>query len=183
MPVKCPIAGKFNFTQRGEVQFETRVLGGVTKTPWDDIQCRENISDLSVCDKDQKEIWIDAHYCITVDAYGRHMDIYSKWLELTEWQLYGSTVISEWMTPKMLLWLIEMLYKVTTDIKMIKREGLEGQPLTSPSAHSWSRLQAEVHWVLEGESQVIPDHLWWAGPILQVQVLGKHTGSNCNERS
>lgn len=77
VPVKCPIAGKFNFTQKGEVQFETRVLGGVTKTPWDDIQCRENISDLSVCDKDQKEIWIDAHYCITVDAYGRHMDIYT----------------------------------------------------------------------------------------------------------
>lgn len=81
--VKCPVAGKFNFTQRGELPFETRILGGVTKTPWDDISCRENISDLSVCDKDQKEIWIDAHYCITVDAYGRHVDIYSKWEEHT----------------------------------------------------------------------------------------------------
>lgn len=77
VPVKCPVAGKFNFTQRGELPFETRILGGVTKTPWDDISCRENISDLSVCDKDQKEIWIDAHYCITVDAYGRHVDIYT----------------------------------------------------------------------------------------------------------
>ncbi|KAK3851123.1 hypothetical protein Pcinc_017136 [Petrolisthes cinctipes] len=75
--VKCPVAGKFNFTQKGELLFETRILGGVTKAPWDNIYCRENISDLSVCDQDQKEIWIDAHYCISVDAYGRHMDIYT----------------------------------------------------------------------------------------------------------
>lgn len=76
VPVKCPVAGKFNFTQTGELRFETRILGGVTKSPWDHIYCRENISDLSVCDQDQKEIWIDAHYCISVDAYGRHVDIY-----------------------------------------------------------------------------------------------------------
>nr|XP_053638118.1 uncharacterized protein LOC128692799 [Cherax quadricarinatus] len=75
--VKCPVAGKFNFTQKGELLFETRILGGVTKSPWDNISCRENISDLSVCDTDQKEIWIDAHYCISVDAYGRHIDIYT----------------------------------------------------------------------------------------------------------
>ncbi|XP_063593515.1 uncharacterized protein LOC134770506 [Penaeus indicus] len=78
VPVKCPVAGKFNFTQTGELKFETRILGGVTKSPWDHIYCRENISDLSVCDQDQKEMWIDAHYCISVDAYGRHVDIYSK---------------------------------------------------------------------------------------------------------
>lgn len=77
VPVKCPVAGKFNFTQTGELKFETRILGGVTKSPWDHIYCRENISDLSVCDQDQKEMWIDAHYCISVDAYGRHVDIYS----------------------------------------------------------------------------------------------------------
>lgn len=77
VPVKCPVAGKFNFTQKGELPFETKIIDGVTKTPWDSIYCRENISDFSVCDKDQKEIWIDAHYCISVDAYGRHIDIYT----------------------------------------------------------------------------------------------------------
>ncbi|XP_071546452.1 uncharacterized protein udt [Panulirus ornatus] len=77
VPVKCPVAGKFNFTQKGELLFETRILGGVTKSPWDHIYCRENISDLSVCDSDQKEIWIDAHYCVSVDGYGRHIDIYT----------------------------------------------------------------------------------------------------------
>ncbi|XP_066960494.1 uncharacterized protein udt isoform X1 [Macrobrachium rosenbergii] len=77
VPVKCPVAGKFNFTQKGELLFETKIIDGVTKTPWDSIYCRENISDFSVCDQDQKEIWIDAHYCISVDAYGRHIDIYT----------------------------------------------------------------------------------------------------------
>lgn len=78
--VKCPVAGKFNFTQKGEkdLLLQTRILGGVTRAPWDGIYCRENISDFSVCDKDQKEIWIDVNYCITVDAYGRMVDIYSK---------------------------------------------------------------------------------------------------------
>ncbi|XP_068208102.1 uncharacterized protein udt [Palaemon carinicauda] len=77
VPVKCPVAGKFNFTQKGELLFETKIIDGVTKTPWDSIHCRENISDFSVCGQDQKEIWIDAHYCISVDAYGRHIDIYT----------------------------------------------------------------------------------------------------------
>ncbi|RXG52715.1 hypothetical protein Avbf_15531 [Armadillidium vulgare] len=75
VPVKCPVAGKFNFTQRGEkdLLLQTRILGGVTSAPWDNIYCKENISDFSVCDKDQKEIWIDVNYCITVDAYGRQV--------------------------------------------------------------------------------------------------------------
>ncbi|KAB7494742.1 hypothetical protein Anas_07805 [Armadillidium nasatum] len=79
VPVKCPVAGKFNFTQRGEkdLLLQTRILGGVTSAPWDNIYCKENISDFSVCDKDQKEIWIDVNYCITVDAYGRQVDIYT----------------------------------------------------------------------------------------------------------
>ncbi|XP_076035609.1 protein undicht isoform X2 [Oratosquilla oratoria] len=76
VPVKCPVAGKFNITQKGE-KFTTRILGGYTVSIRDNIYCKENISDFSVCDKDQKEIAIDANYCISVDAYGRHVDIYS----------------------------------------------------------------------------------------------------------
>ena len=81
--MKCPVAGKFNFTQKGErdLLLRTRILGGVTEAPWDNIYCRENISDFSVCDKDQKEIQIDVNYCITVDAYGRQVDIYSKFFQ------------------------------------------------------------------------------------------------------
>ena len=82
VPVQCPVAGKFNFTQKGETDLllRTRILGGVTAAPWDGIYCRQNISDFSVCGEDQKEIHIDVNYCITVDAYGRQVDIYSKFL-------------------------------------------------------------------------------------------------------
>ena len=78
-PVKCPIAGKFNFTQKGDVPFETRILGGVTMSPRPNIYCKENISDFSVCDKDQKEIHIKENYCLSVDRLGLPVDIYSKY--------------------------------------------------------------------------------------------------------
>ncbi|KAJ8952349.1 hypothetical protein NQ318_017243 [Aromia moschata] len=77
VPIKCPVAGKFNFTQRGEVPFETRILGGVTISPRPNIYCKQNISDFSVCDTEQKEIDIDADYCLSVDHLGRPVDIYS----------------------------------------------------------------------------------------------------------
>lgn len=77
VPVRCPVAGKFNFTQRGESPFKTRILGGVTLSPRPDIHCKQNISDLSVCDTDQKEMWIDENYCLSVDHLGRPVDIYS----------------------------------------------------------------------------------------------------------
>lgn len=77
VPVRCPVAGKFNFTQRGEVPFETRILGGVTLSPRPSLYCKENISDFSVCDTEQKEIWVDETYCLTVDHLGRPVDIYS----------------------------------------------------------------------------------------------------------
>ncbi|CAL4091856.1 unnamed protein product [Meganyctiphanes norvegica] len=77
VPIQCPVAGKFNFTQQGDEPFKTRILGGLTEDPWDSIKCNTKISDLSVCDKDQKEIWIDAKLCLDVDAYGRTEDIYS----------------------------------------------------------------------------------------------------------
>lgn len=77
VPVRCPVAGKFNFTQRGDVPFETRILGGVTLSPRPNIYCKENISDFSVCDTDQKEIAVDETYCLSVDHLGRPVDIYS----------------------------------------------------------------------------------------------------------
>lgn len=71
------MAGKFKFTQKGDIKFETRILGGVTDSPRPDIYCKENISDFSVCDAEQKEMWIDEHYCLSVDYKGRPVDIYS----------------------------------------------------------------------------------------------------------
>lgn len=101
VPVRCPVAGKFNFTQRGENLFKTRyvqclihfmlrtifgakntiirlcrILGGVTLSPRPDIRCKQNISDFSVCDTDQKEMAIDENYCLSVDYLGRPVDIY-----------------------------------------------------------------------------------------------------------
>lgn len=78
VPVRCPVAGKFNFTQKGDVPFETRILGGVTLSPRPNLYCKQNISDFSVCDADQKEIWIDETYCLSVDHLGRPVDIYSE---------------------------------------------------------------------------------------------------------
>ncbi|XP_065201413.1 uncharacterized protein LOC135832217 [Planococcus citri] len=77
VPVPCPVAGKYKFKQRGDVPFVTRILGGVTQSPRPNIYCKENISDLSVCDTEQKEIWIDENYCLSVDHRGRPVDIYS----------------------------------------------------------------------------------------------------------
>lgn len=79
VPVRCPVAGKFMFQQKGEVLFETRIIGGVTDTPRPNIYCKQNISDFSVCDTDQKEIAIDETYCLSVDHLGRPVDIYSKY--------------------------------------------------------------------------------------------------------
>jgi hypothetical protein len=78
VPVRCPVAGKFMFKQKGDVLFETRIIGGVTDTPRPNIYCKQNISDFSVCDTDQKEIAIDETYCLSVDHLGRPVDIYSK---------------------------------------------------------------------------------------------------------
>ncbi|PSN44406.1 hypothetical protein C0J52_05747 [Blattella germanica] len=77
VPVQCPIAGKYNFTQRGDIPFETRIIGGVTLSPRPNTYCKENISDFSVCDLEQKEIAIDETYCLSVDHLGRPVDIYS----------------------------------------------------------------------------------------------------------
>lgn len=77
VPIRCPVAGKFKFVQKGDIKFETRILGGVTDSPRPDVYCKENISDFSVCDAEQKEMWIDENYCLSVDYKGRPVDIYS----------------------------------------------------------------------------------------------------------
>lgn len=58
--------------------FIFRILGGVTLSPRPNIYCKQNISDLSVCDTEQKEIAIDENYCLSVDHHGKPVDIYSK---------------------------------------------------------------------------------------------------------
>jgi len=77
VPIRFPVAGKFKFQQRGDIRFETRILGGITDSPRPDIYCKENISDLSVCDTEQKEMWIKENFCLSVDHKGRPVDIYS----------------------------------------------------------------------------------------------------------
>lgn len=72
------------FHQKGDVLFETRILGGVTKSPRPNIYCKQNISDFSVCSTDQKEIAIDETYCLSVDHLGKPVDIYSKF----RWHFY-----------------------------------------------------------------------------------------------
>ncbi|GFU09328.1 uncharacterized protein NPIL_86011, partial [Nephila pilipes] len=76
--IKCPVAGKFRFQQKGDILFETRIRGGVTSSPRPNVKCQDIISDFSVCDADQKIIYIDAEYCISVDYFGRPVDIYSE---------------------------------------------------------------------------------------------------------
>jgi len=71
------VAGKFKFQQQGDIKFETRILGGVTDSPRPDVYCKQNVSDFSVCDTEQKEIWIKENYCLSVDYKGRPVDIYS----------------------------------------------------------------------------------------------------------
>lgn len=60
------------------IYFAFRVLGGVTLSPRPFTYCKQNISDFSVCDSEQKEIAIDENYCLSVDHLGRPVDIYSN---------------------------------------------------------------------------------------------------------
>ncbi|KFM80639.1 hypothetical protein X975_06323, partial [Stegodyphus mimosarum] len=76
--IKCPVAGKFRFHQKGDILFETRIRGGVTSSPRPNVKCQDIVSDFSVCDADQKIIYVDAEYCISVDYFGRPVDIYSE---------------------------------------------------------------------------------------------------------
>ena len=84
VPIRCPVAGAYRFSQEGDFLFQTRILGGITKDPRPDVwsrtgqfSCKKNISRLAVCDTDQKEITIDETYCWSTDHLGRPIDIYS----------------------------------------------------------------------------------------------------------
>ena len=63
VPIRCPVAGAFNFTQEGDFPFKTRILGGITKDPRHDVwgrtgqfSCKQNISRLAVCDTGKCQI-------------------------------------------------------------------------------------------------------------------------------
>ena len=65
VPIRCPVAGAFNFTQEGDFPFKTRILGGITKDPRHDVwgrtgqfSCKQNISRLAVCDTGTQIIFI-----------------------------------------------------------------------------------------------------------------------------
>ena len=73
VPIKCPVAGKFRFEQRGEIPFTTQVIGGVTQAPRSNFYCKQKISDMSVCGE-QKTIEIDSEYCTDVDHRGNPVD-------------------------------------------------------------------------------------------------------------
>lgn len=51
-------------------------------SPRPNIYCKQNISDLSVCDSEQKEMAVDENYCLSVDWKGLPVDIYSKFSRL-----------------------------------------------------------------------------------------------------
>lgn len=77
VPIRCPVAGMFRFQQNGDIKFQTRILGGVTDSPRPEIHCMDSVSSFQVCDSGQKEMVIDAEFCLSTDTYGRPMDIYS----------------------------------------------------------------------------------------------------------
>lgn len=70
----------FRFQQNGDIKFQTRILGGVTDSPRPEIHCMDSVSSFQVCDSGQKEMVIDAEFCLSTDTYGRPMDIYSTYL-------------------------------------------------------------------------------------------------------
>lgn len=75
-PIRCPIAGKFKFDQKGDILFENRTRGGIT-APKPNIYCKQRVSDFSICN-DQKTISIEPNYCISVDQLGKPVDIYGE---------------------------------------------------------------------------------------------------------
>ncbi|UYV68942.1 hypothetical protein LAZ67_6001731, partial [Cordylochernes scorpioides] len=97
--IKCPIAGKFRFEQKGDILFETRIRGGVTKIPRPNVYCQENISDFSVCDSDQKTITIDADYCISVDYFGKPVDIYTGCVNLNPGEVPNIASVCKSLDP------------------------------------------------------------------------------------
>ena len=71
VPIRCPVAGAFNFTQEGDFPFKTRILGGITKDPRHDVwgrtgqfSCKQNISRLAVCDTGTQIIFISTIFFI-----------------------------------------------------------------------------------------------------------------------
>ncbi|GAV08389.1 hypothetical protein RvY_18087-4 [Ramazzottius varieornatus] len=84
LPVECPIGGKFRFTQYGDVPLESRIRGGVTKSPRDQVECKQYETDLSVCSKqwrkqyDTRQILIDLDKCMTLDWHAKPIGEYGN---------------------------------------------------------------------------------------------------------
>lgn len=57
-------------------------------SPRPNIYCKQNISDLSVCDSEQKEMAVDENYCLSVDHKGLPVDIYSEFFRSSIILLY-----------------------------------------------------------------------------------------------
>ncbi|XP_055340728.1 uncharacterized protein LOC129589859 [Paramacrobiotus metropolitanus] len=83
-PVECPIGGKFIFAQAGDIPLQTRVRGGVTKSPRDQVECKEYETDFSVCPQQwykqytTKQILIDLDKCMTLDWQAKPIGEYDE---------------------------------------------------------------------------------------------------------
>lgn len=83
-PVECPIGGKFIFTQAGEVPLHPRIRGGATKSPRDQVECKEYETDFSVCPHQwynqytTKQILLDLDKCMTLDWRAKPIGEYGK---------------------------------------------------------------------------------------------------------
>ena len=92
-PVECPIGGKFRFSQTGDVPLETRVRGGVTKSPRDQVECKQYETDFSVCSQQwykqytTKQILIDLDKCMTLDWRAKPIGEYGTYLMSNQFYL------------------------------------------------------------------------------------------------
>lgn len=72
------MAGKFSFIQTGMIPLTSRLLGGPTREPREQINCVQNVSDFSVCDENQRQIEIDVVKCVSMDSDGREIDLHCE---------------------------------------------------------------------------------------------------------
>ena len=51
VPVRCPVAGAFEFQQEGDMPFKTRVIKGITKNPRHDVWGRTGEDEINFVSK------------------------------------------------------------------------------------------------------------------------------------
>jgi len=147
VPIRCPVAGAFNFTQEGDFKFITRYIGGITKDPRHDVwgrtgqfSCKQNISRMAIC--------------------GNELIYKQNFFNLMrrDWEFFIIAWLHRhWSKGSYNWW----------DILLVNR---------SPRSSNWylqrPRLQVAVHWILEGEPQILSYNLWSAWCIYKIQMLG-----------